>query len=145
VDYGEGAKVGYKWYEAEHKAVLFPFGFGLSYTNYRYSEMKTEVKSGQIRVHFSVRNTGKRSGTEITQVYVSLPEGAGESYQRLAAWQRVDLQPGEEKAVDLVLDTRALSIFDEQKNDWKQLPGTYRIVAGSSSADTPLASTVRLQ
>jgi beta-glucosidase len=145
VNYSEDAKVGYKWYEAMHKSVLFPFGFGLSYTSYKYSDMKVEAQDSGASVHFKLKNTGSRAGTEIAQVYVSLPEDAGESYQRLAAWQRVDLQPGEEKAVDLTLDPRVLTIFDEQKNDWKQLPGLYRVVAGSSSADAALKGTIHLQ
>lgn len=144
-DYTEGAKVGYKWYEAEHKAVLFPFGYGLSYTTYKYSDMQVQASGTGVSVHFTLKNTGQRAGTEIAQVYVSLPESAGESYQRLAAWQRVDLQPGEEKVVTLTLDPRALAVFDEGKNDWKQLAGTYRVVAGSSSADAALRGTVNLR
>ena len=145
VNYSEGAKVGYKWYEAEHKPVLFPFGFGLSYTSYQYSGIKTEAKGKQATVHFLVKNTGQRSGTEIAQVYVRLPDAAGETYERLAGWERVDLQPGEEKAVDVTLDPRALAIFDEQIDAFKQLPGSYRILAGPSSAHTPLETTVRLR
>ena len=144
VDYSEGAKVGYKWYEAEHKPVLFPFGFGLSYTRYQYSGLKIDRDGKQAKVRFLVKNIGPRSGTEIAQVYVTLPAAAGESYQRLAAWQRVDLQPGEQKTVNVSLDARALAIFDEQKNAWKQLPGVYRVVAGPSSVDTPLQDTISL-
>ncbi len=144
VNYSEGAKVGYKWYEAEHKPVLFPFGFGLSYTSYEYSGLEVAAKGDQATVHFLVKNTGGRAGTEIAQVYVRLPAAAGESYQRLAGWQRLDLKPGEEKAVDLTLDPRALAIFDEQISAFKQVPGNYQIVAGPSSAYLPLTSTVRL-
>ena len=143
-NYGEGAKIGYKWYESEHKPVLFPFGFGLSYTTYRYSGMKVDASGTGASVHFIVKNIGQVAGVEIAQVYVRLPESAGDSYQRLAAWRRVELMPGEEKAVDLSLDPRVLAVFDERKNGWRQLPGTYRIVAGSSSADAALTGTVRL-
>lgn len=145
VDYVEGAKVGYKWYQAEHKSVLFPFGFGLSYTTYRYSGLKIDDRSSQHEVSFRVKNTGQRSGTEIAQVYVTLPDATGEPFQRLAGWQRVELNPGEEKAVTIALDPRTLSIFDEQMNGWKTLPGTYRVAVGSSSADTPLNSTFEIR
>jgi beta-glucosidase len=91
-----------------------------------------------------LKNTGERAGTEIAQVYVSLPESAGEHYQRLAGWQRVDLQPGEEKTVALTLDARVLAIFDGHKGDWKELPGTYRVVVGPSSMDAILNGTFRL-
>ena len=144
VNYSEGAKVGYKWYEAEHKPVLFPFGFGLSYTTYQYSGLRVEAKKNQISVHFKVANSGQRPGTEIAQVYVNLPEAAGEPYRRLAAWQRVQLQPGQERTVELTLDPRALAVFDEQQNGWRQIPGIYRVGAGTSSTDTPLKGTVRL-
>ena len=144
-NYSEGAKVGYKWYEAEHKPVLFPFGFGLSYTTYEYADMKVEPSNTGASVHFTLKNTGQVAGVEIAQVYVGLPESAGEPYQRLAAWQRVELQPGEKKVIDLALDSRVLAIFDEQKNDWTQLPGAYRIAAGSSSADAALKGTVNLR
>ena len=143
-NYSEGAEVGYKWYESEHKPVLFPFGFGLSYTTYTYSGLKIDARGTGASVHFVVKNTGQVAGAEIAQVYVRLPESAGEAYQRLAAWQRVELQPGEERAVDLLLDPRVLAVFDEQKNDWRQMPGTYGVVAGASSADVALKGTVRL-
>lgn len=144
-EYTEGAKVGYKWYQAEHKPVLFPFGFGLSYTTYHYSGLKIENDGQRYTAHFTVGNTGRRAGTEIAQVYVTLPDAAGESFQRLAGWQRVELQPGEEKSVTVALDPRTLSIFDEQKNGWTLLPGTYRVVAGASSADTPLNGTLNIR
>lgn len=144
VDYAEGAKVGYKWYQAEHKPVLFPFGFGLSYTTYQYSRLKVEDEGQRYAAHFTVKNTGRRAGSEIAQVYVTLPDAAGEPYERLAGWQRVELQPGEEKTITVMLDPRALSIFDEQKNGWTLLPGSYHVVAGASSADTPLSGTLHI-
>ena len=72
VHYDEGLKVGYKWYESEHKQPLFPFGFGLSYTTYAYSSLKTD--NAQRTVSFAVKNTGKRAGAEIAQVYAHLPK-----------------------------------------------------------------------
>ncbi|WP_229741382.1 beta-glucosidase family protein [Silvibacterium dinghuense] len=140
VSYDEGAKVGYKWYEAEHKPVLFPFGFGLSYTTYAYSDLKIGGEGKERTAIFSVKNTGSRAGTEIAQVYVTIPDVAGEPFQRLAGWQRVELIPGESKTVTVAIDSRVLKVFNEQKGDWTLLPGTYRVAAGASSADTPLRS-----
>jgi beta-glucosidase len=142
VHYDEGVKVGYKWYEAEHKEPLFPFGYGLSYTTYSYSGLKTD--SEQKAVAFTVKNTGKRAGTEIAEVYAVLPDGAGEPFKRLVGWQRVSLQPGESKAVTVTVDPLMLSIFDEQKDGWNLLPGMYKIFAGPSSADTPLHGTLEV-
>jgi beta-glucosidase len=141
VSYDEGSKVGYKWYETEHKPVLFPFGFGLSYTTYQYSELKLEDNGQQHIARFKVKNLGERAGVEIAQVYVTLPETSGESFQRLAGWQRVELKPGEEKLLTITLDPRILTVFDEQANASKTASGEYHVRAGASSADTPLSRT----
>jgi beta-glucosidase len=122
--YTEGAKVGYKWFEATHRQPLFPFGFGLSYTSYAYSWLT--VDDAQHTVHFTVRNTGPREGTEIAELYVALPPAAKEDYQRLAAWQRVTLAPSESKEVTLTLNPLTMEIFDTDKNGWELLRGTTR-------------------
>lgn len=143
VNYEEGLEVGYKWYEAEHKPVLFPFGFGLSYTTYSYTDLRTEAGAGTVT--FSVKNTGRRAGTEIAQVYASLPAAAGECFKRLAGWKVIDLMPGQTTTVTVTLDRRVLAIFNEGQNAWETLPGTYGIVVGASSADTPLEGTIKIQ
>ena len=143
VRYDEGVKVGYKWYEAEHKQPLFPFGFGLSYTTFSYSDLKTD--SIKKTVSFIVKNTGKRAGTEIAQVYAVLPQQAGEPFKRLVGWQRLELSPGESKVVSVTVDSQILSIFDERKNGWQLLSGRYRILAGPSSAMTPLTGSFDLK
>lgn len=143
VHYDEGLKVGYKWYESEHKQPLFPFGFGLSYTTYDYSNLKTD--NAQRTVSFAVKNTGKRAGAEIAQVYATLPETAGEPFKRLVGWQRIELAPGESKTVTVAVDPRVMSIFDEQKNAWSLLPGAYKIFVGPSSGETPLNATLQVQ
>ncbi len=141
VDYTEGSKIGYKWYQAEHKPVLFPFGFGLSYTTYSYSDLKLEGTGEQFTAHFKVKNTGQHAGTEIAQVYVALPDTAGEAFHRLAGWQRVFLEPGEAKTVAVPLDARILKVFDEASNTWTLPSGTYKVFTGSSSEQTPLNAT----
>jgi beta-glucosidase len=143
VSYDEGVKVGYKWYEAEHKQPLFPFGFGLSYTSYSYSDLKTD--SGQKTVSFKVKNSGKRAGTEIAEIYAELPDKADEPFKRLVGWQRVELGPGESKTVSVTVDPQMLSIFDETSNSWQLLKGKYRITAGSSSEDAPLKGTIEVK
>jgi beta-glucosidase len=140
--YTEGAKVGYKWFEAENKQPLFPFGFGLSYTTYAYSGLT--VDDSNRTVHFKVRNTGQREGTEIAEVYVALPSAANESYKRLAAWQRVKLAPGESKDVTLALHPLSLTVFNTEQNCWQLLPGDYNVMAGPSSIDTPLKATLHV-
>jgi beta-glucosidase len=134
LDYTEGLKVGYKWFDAENKQPLFAFGHGLSYTTFSYSGLKASMDS----VSFTVRNTGRRAGAEIAQVYASLPEAANEPPKRLVAWEKVLLKPGESKFVTLKLEPKLLSIFSEQKDDWELLSGQYKFFVGGSSRSTPL-------
>jgi beta-glucosidase len=145
VTYSEGAKIGYKWYEAEHKPVLFPFGFGLSYTTYAYSDLTIQDKNNERVASFTVRNTGARRGTEIAQVYVTLPDAAHEPFQRLVGWQRIDLAPGESQSVSIKIEPQMLSIYDEKKNGWTLPHGVYAVAAGPSSAKTPLKGTLRVR
>ncbi len=144
ITYDEKLKVGYKWYDAEKKPVLFPFGFGLSYTTYAYSALK--VQGGEsTEVSFTVRNTGKRAGTEIAQVYSSLPDAAGEPPKRLIGWTRVDLAPGESKTVSVSVPKDNLTIYDEASDSWKLAPGAYNVMVGGSSQSLPLHQQITLQ
>jgi beta-glucosidase len=141
--YDEKLKVGYKWYDAEKKPVLFPFGFGLSYTTYAYSGLR--VKNGEnVSVSFTVRNTGKRAGTEIAQVYTSLPDAAGEPPKRLIGWARVELAPGESKQISIPVDHDRMTIYDEASDGWRLVPGNYTIMAGGSSQDLPLHQQITM-
>jgi beta-glucosidase len=142
--YDEGVKIGYKWYDAENKKPLFPFGFGLSYTTYRYSGL--QVTPGEkVKVSFTIANTGSREGAEIAEVYAGLPAAAQEPPKRLVGFTRVKLNPGEKKNVTVEIEPKYLSIFDEQKDDWSLLPGDYSIMVGGSSDDLPLKGTVNLK
>jgi beta-glucosidase len=144
IPYTEGLRVGYKWFEAENKQPMFAFGFGLSYTTYAYSGLKSSVSGKEVTVTFSVKNAGKRAGAEIAQVYVSLPASAGEPPKRLAAWERVELAAGETKTVSLKLDPLFLSVFNVDKDAWELVPGDYKVFVGGSSQDTPLTQSVKI-
>jgi len=141
IHYDEGLKVGYKWYDAEKKPVLFPFGFGLSYTSYAYSGIFL-TPSDPTTVSFTVKNTGNRAGTEIAQAYASLPDSAGEPPKRLVGWARVELAPGESKQVSVPVIRDRLLIYDEASDSWKLVPGNYVIWVGKSSQDLPLRQSV---
>ena len=144
VQYDEGLKVGYKWYDAENKAVLFPFGHGLSYTTFRYSGLRANG-GAKPSVSFTVTNTGKREGTETAQVYAMLPEAAQEPPKRLVGWSKVKLAAGESKQVSIEINPEYLQIFDEQANGWKKVPGPYSFAVGGSSAELPLKESVTVQ
>jgi beta-glucosidase len=142
--YDEGLKVGYKWYDAERKPVLFPFGYGLSYTTYSYSDLKvTPGKS--VHLSFRVTNTGDRDGSEIAEVYAALPESAGEPPKRLIGWSKVKLGAGESKEVAIEVDPEYLSIFNVERDAWQLVSGDYTFLVGGSSQNLPLKESVSLK
>jgi len=144
VTYDEGLKVGYKWYDAEKKEVLFPFGFGLSYTTYRYSNLKV-APGKSVRLSFQLANTGTRAGAEIAEVYAVLPASAGEPPKRLVGWSKVRLERGETKEVTIEIDPWYLSIFNVERDAWQLLAGDYTFLVGSSSRDLPLKESINLK
>ena len=148
IKYDEGLKVGYKWYDAENKEVLFPFGYGLSYTTYFYSNLKVSPglsPSKNVRVSFTVTNTGSRAGAEVAEVFATLPASAAEPPKRLAGWSKVALNAGERKEVTVDVPQKYLSIFDVDQNAWRLVPGDYTMMVGGSSQDLPLKESVKLQ
>jgi beta-glucosidase len=151
VDYDiEGLEVGYKWFDAKAKDVLFPFGHGLSYTEFEYSKLrvtprKTNGKS-DVKVKFRITNTGDRAGAEAAQVYVELPAAANEPPKRLVGFKKVHLQPGETANVTIRLEplssSHPFSYFavDQtgESGEWVMAEGIYKIDVGSSSRDIRL-------
>lgn len=144
VNYNEGLKVGYKWYDAENKQPLFPFGYGLSYTTFSYSGLRV-VAGKTVSVTFRVKNTGARAGADVPQIYLGLPQAAGEPPKRLVGWRRVELQSGETRSITVTLQPRMMAIFDVAQDSWKIVPGKYRIFIGPSSRQLPLQSTFDIQ
>ena len=139
----EGARFGYKWFDSEGKQPLFEFGYGLSYTNFGYSDLHVDASARSAT--FTIANTGTRSsGTEIAQVYVALPAKSAEHFRRLAGWQRVSLKAGERKTVTVTMEPLTLAVFDEKKDGWVWLPGNYRVSVGASSRNLPLQTDAKL-
>ena len=144
VHYDEGLKVGYKWYDAEDKTPLFPFGFGLSYTSFAYSDLKV-APGDALEVSFRVTNTGKRAGEETAEIYATLPQSAGEPPRRLVGWQKTALEPGESKTVSIHVEPLFLSIYSVDSSRFQLVQGEYKIWAGSSSRDLPLSAAITLE
>jgi len=144
VHYDEGLKVGYKWYDAENKPVLFPFGYGLSYTTFRYSGLKVST-GNETTISFTVKNTGNRAGTEIAEVYAALPVSTGEPPKRLVGWDEVNLNAGESKEVSVSVRPLYLSVYDESSDSWKLVPGRYTFMVGGSSQSLPLVEKLNLK
>jgi beta-glucosidase len=141
INYTEGLKVGYKWYDAENKQTLFPFGFGLSYTTFSYSQLKV-THGEQVQVTFDIKNTGSRAGAEVAQVYLGLPASAGEPPKRLVGWEKVQLGPGETRSISVTVDPQMMSIFNTDKDAWELVPGEYHVYVGGSSRNLPLTGTL---
>ena len=137
VDYHEGSDVGYRWFERTGADPLFPFGFGLSYTQFAHSDLK--VTSGKrLTVSFKVSNVGQREGTDVPQLYVAPP---GRTH-RLAGWEKVTLKPGESRRVTIIADPWILASWDV--NGWRRQAGTYDVQVAASAKLDGLQASVQL-
>lgn len=143
VDYHEGAAVGYKWFEQQRSTPLYPFGFGLSYTQFRYSDLR--VSGGKtVTASFTVTNVGKRAGADVPQLYATVPESGGGALRHLIGWNKLTLAPGESRRVHVTADPRLLARFDETQHGWHIAASDYRVELGASSSDMRLAATASL-
>lgn len=138
--------VGYRWYDSQDIEPLYEFGHGLSYTEFRYDNLRvTRHGRDGYRVRFNISNIGARAGTEIAQVYLTLPRSAGEPGKRLVGYERVDLKPGQTKRVRLTIEGDApnhpLSYW-RPSGGWTTPRGTYTVQVGSSSRDLALADSI---
>lgn len=141
VNYPEGSDVGYRWFTANNQKPLFPFGYGLSYTTFEHRGL--QVQGGvKVTARFTVRNTGKRAGADVPQLY--LVSAAGKPLHRLAAFQKVDLKPGESRSVSVTVDPRLLAHWDTAANGWRIDAGTYEFALGTSAGDLGPRATVTL-
>jgi beta-glucosidase len=140
--YKEGTAVGYRWYQVTGRKPLFAFGDGLSYTTFKYSNLR--VDAAKRTVQFDLTNTGHVPGVDIAQMYVRLPAASQESFSRLGAWSRVSLAPGQTRTVTLPFQPQYLSIFDETADAWHLLPGDYRIGIGGSSDGPMVNATLKI-
>ena len=146
VFYKEGIFVGYRQFDRSDVKPLFPFGYGLSYTNFTYSGMRVEKQGTNVSVHFSIRNAGSRSGAEVAEVYVQeVNPKVPRPLKELKGFARITLPPGVSKGVQVNLDCSSFSYYDVASHAWKFDPGDYRILVGSSSTDIHLTATVRIQ
>lgn len=145
--YSEGIFVGYRWLEKNNFTPAFPFGHGLSYTTYEYSDLQVK-NTGQFTydVTLKVKNTGKMAGSEVVQLYVAPKNPAAERpVKELKAFAKVDLAAGEEKTITLKLNKRSFSRYDASKKEWVADPGAYGIMAGASSSDIRLTGEIILK
>jgi beta-glucosidase len=143
--YGEDVYVGYRFYEATKKAALYPFGWGLSYASFKFSGLTVAVdeKSKTLTVTVDVENTGSVDGAEVVQVYVSQQSPSLRRPEKeLKGFKKVVVEKGSSKTVEVVIEKKyATSFWDEERDQWIEESGTYDVLVGNSSANTPLKAS----
>lgn len=149
VEYRESIYVGYRYYDKAKQAVRFPFGHGLSYTQFTYEKMqvvKNRFKAGEkVEVHCSIRNSGKRAGQEVVQLYVGRVDETGFwATQELKGFEKVSLEPGEIREIIFHLNERSFAFYDVDQQDWRIAAGEYRINIGASSHDLHLSEVINI-
>jgi beta-glucosidase len=155
--YSENLQVGYRWYEAQKVTPVFPFGHGLSYTTFEYSDLSLTPSQSALTVEYTITNTGKRVGKEASQIYLTLPAAAAEPPKRLVGFKKVELQPGASTRVSVIVDCAAsnhpFSFFEPAKaqdlrawadGNWVTPNGQFTVHVGGSSAQTPLVRAIPL-
>ena len=141
-EYREGLFVGYRYYQTVGKPVAFPFGFGLSYTTFAYSDLSVRREG----VAFTLTNTGTRAGSEVAQVYLTGPrDRVFRPALELKGFQKVTLQPGESRRVAIPLDGYAFRWFNPKANQWEVEGGSYRISVGPNAGDLPLSAALEVE
>ncbi len=150
VQYRESIFIGYRYYDKVERNVRFPFGFGLSYTSFEYSDIKLKkknlIKGEGAKVTFTIKNTGDVAGSEIAQVYVAKPESKiFRAPKELKGFVKIHLEPGEEKKVSVELDDRAFAFWNTATEDWCVESGEYKILVGASSRDIRLEAAAKMK
>ncbi len=153
VEYAEGLEIGYRWFDAQNIEPLFPFGHGLSYTTFEFSDFSVETSaydfSSPVTVTVNVTNTGDVRGAEVPQVYLGFPKNAGEPPKRLVGFDKIWLEPGESREVEITIDPAAAShpfgVFNAELSEWENLPGEYQVIIGTSATDIQHTETIRFQ
>lgn len=151
VSYQEGVFIGYRYYDTKEMDVLYPFGYGLSYTTFEYSDLMVDAKetvkdTDTIQVSVKVKNTGNVFGKEIVQLYIhDANSGMQRPIKELKGFEKVSLHPGEEKAVTFVLDQRSFAYYNTDVKDWYVESGKYEIMIGKSSRDILLTKSIDIE
>jgi beta-glucosidase len=150
VQYKESVFLGYRYFDRAQVKPAFPFGFGLSYTSFRYANLtmtpQTMSGTGTVTVSFSMTNTGSRAGADVAQLYISDRHShVPRPVKELKGFARVYLGPGQTRLVSIIIDRRALSYYDVSRQQWTAEPGSFEVLVGRSSADIKLRGSFTLQ
>ena len=145
--YSEELLIGYRWYEANNVKPAFPFGHGLSYTTFQYSNLNVRhdnVEHDDVIISCDVENTGDVLGAEVVQLYIKYPNSAGEPFKQLRGFEKMTLRNGEKKEVTFTVTTRWLSIWNPDIHNWELIHGTHSIYVGSSIEDIRLSGELEV-
>ncbi|MBU3821014.1 glycoside hydrolase family 3 C-terminal domain-containing protein [Flavobacteriaceae bacterium XHP0103] len=148
--YDEGILVGYRWFDTKNIEPLYPFGYGLSYTTFEFSNLKTDkpsyTENDMIQVSFSIKNTGNMDGKEVAQLYITDSESSVEkAAQELKGFKKVMVKSGSTVNVTILLPAKELAYYDVSKKDWVVEPGAYKLKIGKSSRDIVAETTVSIE
>jgi beta-glucosidase len=135
VHFDEGLEIGYRFWDAHDQAPLFPFGYGLSYAPIAISGVRVQPMDGAVEVTAEARNTGRRAGTGVVEVYLGFPASAGEPPRQLKGFAKLRLKPGERRQVRVALPARAFQSWNEGRHAWTTAGGDYTVMVGRSSRD----------
>jgi beta-glucosidase len=147
IEYQEGIFVGYRGYEKNNVQPLFPFGFGLSYTTFKFSDLTVTPAATMpgATVSFSIANTGSRAGAVVAEVYVAAaPSSVPRPSKELKGFAKVSLASGQTQTVQVPLNARAFCFYDEKAKQWRAEAGSYRVLVGSSSEKVELSGELKL-
>ncbi|MFD9825339.1 beta-glucosidase family protein [Streptomyces violascens] len=146
-EYSEGIHLGYRWYDAEDVSPLFPFGHGLSYTTFEYADLSVRPDGDGLAVGFTVRNTGRRTGTTVAQIYLgpSPDLRLDQARRALAGYRRLELEPGREQRVTVRISARSLSSWDPERHGWVLGTGTREVSVGVSAREPRLVGRGRVR
>jgi beta-glucosidase len=160
-EFSEGLRTGYRHFNAPGAPrAAYPFGHGLSYTSFAYGGLELDRRTfdadragadgtlkgrGAVTLSFTVRNTGRRAGAVVPQVYLDAPRAAAEPAPLLKGYEKVHLAPGESRRISITLDQQAFAVYDAKREEWTVPSGTWRVIVGDSSVDTALAAAVRVR
>ena len=144
VSYSEALQIGYRWYDANNVAPLFPFGCGLSYTSFGYSNLVVSPvsPSGQVQINFNLSNLGAIAGAEVPELYLGYPAAAAEPPKLLKGFQRISLAPGQTQPVSFNLTWEDLANWDPTARGWIVTPGVFQVLVGASSRDIRLTGSL---
>jgi beta-glucosidase len=142
VDYHEGAAVGYKWFDLKGHQPLFPFGHGLSYTEFALSDLDARVEQGVLQASFTVKNVGKVSGKQVAQVYAAPLDVRWEAPKRLVGFRKVEVKPGAGVKASVSVDPRLMAMYDTASKTWKVAAGNYKLTLASDAMDQKASSVV---